>query len=32
MPSKSQVTGAFTILAVFVLYKMLAPRFGLPTL
>ena len=32
MPSKSQVVGAVTVLTVFVLYKMLAPRFGLPTL
>lgn len=32
MPSKAQVVTAMTVVAVLLLYQMIAPRVGLPTI
>lgn len=32
MPNKTQITTALTVVAVLVLYKMLAPKVGLPAI
>lgn len=31
MPNQTQITAALTVVAVMVLYNMIAPRVGLPT-